>query len=191
MVNLTVPVEDLDVTITTQGDQEPTSIAMSPPRQAQDHEEHKEQEEPEPQPRTGLSPPSLPDTVPMDQEQTDDVPLSEMFSSGTDRDTSNSANTSVSLSQSELDNVDGAITNLDPPPEEPEVAQASVSTWLTEHNQLYQMPTSTPDAAPDQQVVARASSTVSSLSHLSSHDSDTTSWHCRHHRLHQRKVSAD
>ena len=135
MVDLTVPVEDLNVTITTQGDQEPTPIAMSPPHQAQEQEE---QEDPEPQPRTDLSPPSLPDTVPMDQEQTDDVPLPEMFSS--------------------------------------EVAQTSVSTWLTEHNQLYQTPTSTPEAAPDQQVVARASSTVSSLSHLSSHDSDTTSW---------------
>ena len=143
MIDLTVPVENLDVTITTLGDQEPIPIAMSPPRPDQ------EQEEPELQHKTGPSAPSLPDTVPMDQEQIDDVPLSEMFSSGTDRDTSNSANTSVSLSQSELDNVDGVITDLDPPPGEPEVAQASVSTWLTEHNQLYQTPTPTPDAAPD------------------------------------------
>ena len=93
MIDLTVPVENLDVTITTQGDQEPIPIAMSPPRPDQ------EQEEPELQHKTGPSAPSLPDTVPMDQEQIDDVPLYEMFSSGTDRDTSNSANTSVSLSQ--------------------------------------------------------------------------------------------
>ena len=173
IVDLTVPVEDLNVTVTTQGDQEPTPIAMSPPRQAQEQEE---QEDLELQPRPDPPPSSLPDTVPIDHEELDDIPLSEMFSSVTDKDTSNSSNTSVSLSQSELNNIDGAITGLGPFPRGPEVAQACVSTWLTEHNQLYQTPTPTPDAHPSNQFETEALSTVSSFSHLSSHASDTASW---------------
>ena len=140
MINLTVPVENLDVTITTPGGQEPIPIAMSPPRPDQ------EQEDPEAPHKTGPSAPSLPDTALMDQESTDDIPLYEMFSSGTDRDTSNSAHTSVSLSQDELDNVDEIIATPNPPPGEPDIAQASVSTWLAEHGQLYQTPTPTPEA---------------------------------------------
>ena len=150
MINLTVPVENLDVTITTPGGREPIPIAMSPPRPYQELEDQEAPHE------AGLFAPSLPDTAPLDQESTDDIPLSEMFSSVTDRDTSNSVHTSVSLSQDELDNADEIIATPKPPTRDPDIGQASVSSWLSQNRQLYQTPTPTPGAGPSQQNETRA-----------------------------------
>ena len=126
---------------------------------------------------TGISDPSLPDTAPLDQESTDDIPLYDMFSSATDRDTSNSIHTSVSLSQDELDNADRIITTPTPPVVDPDIEkQASVSSWLFQNRQLNQTPTPTPGAGPSQQNETRALSEVTGFSQLSSHNSDTISW---------------
>ena len=155
MINLTVPVENLDVTITTPGGQEPIPIAMSPPRPDQELEDQEAPHE------TELFNPSLPDTAPLDQESTDDIPLYDMFSSATDRDTSNSVHTSVSLSQDELDNADGIITTPTPPVVDPDIKkQTSVSSWIFQNRQLNQTPTPTPGAGPSQQNETRALSEV-------------------------------
>ena len=72
IVELTIAIEDLVVTVTTQGKQEPAPTASCPPRQAQ---EQKEQDSEEPQHTLDPSHPSPPETSPTDHENLDDIPV--------------------------------------------------------------------------------------------------------------------
>ena len=174
VVEFTVAIEDLDVTVTTQGDQEPVPISSSPPRQAQEQEE---QESEESQHTVDPSHPSPPETAPTDHENLDDIPLADMFGSVTDKDAAISANTSISLSQSELENIGNITTDLAPPPSQgPGEAQAGVSTWPDEHSQLSQISTPAPKTNTIDQLDDTALSTVSSFSNLSNHASVSNSW---------------
>ena len=127
MVQLNVPIDELDVTITTPAGQ-PFPNAISPPRQAHDPEDQALPSE------AGTPNPSLPDTDPLELDATDDgVPLYDLFSSPTDKNTSNSYHSSIALSQDDLDNA--GRSNTAPPPSAPELdpnleRKASTSSWV-------------------------------------------------------------
>ena len=172
VVELTVAIEDLDVTVTTQGDQDPVPIASTPPRQAQELEE---QMSDEPMHIMDSPHPNPLDTAPSGHENLDDIPLTDMFGSDTDKDAAASATSSVSLSQSELENVGNIATDLAPLfPQGLREAQAGISSWLDGYSQLSQI--STPKTNTLDQRDETAQSTVSSFSNLSSHASDSDAW---------------